>query len=174
MQTMDNCSANVCNLSYQVPSPIPYIAISVAHMLVVIVPTVLLGATILYHVYSNREMRDPITTLFCAVIITSMLSPVTFGLLLDMSMITDLPLLGSCSSPSRAIQSNRNFVFFANVHALPNSADHVHTVLCDQVRQRKDHDQTRPCCVRRRRSMYCHCFYSSYCFRCWCVRRGCA
>ena len=101
---MDNFSANVCNLSYQVPSPIPYIAISVAHMLFVIVPTVLLGATILYHVRADREMRDPITALFCAVTITSMLSPVTFGLLLDMSTITDLPLSGSCSPPSRAIR----------------------------------------------------------------------
>ena len=65
---------------------------------------ILLGATILYRVYSDREMRDPITALFCAVTITTILSP-TFGLLLDMSMITDLPLLGSCSSPSRAIQT---------------------------------------------------------------------
>ena len=104
MQTMDNCSANVCNLSYQVPSPIPYIAISVAHMLFVIVPTVLLGATILYHIRADREMRDPVTTLFCAVTMASMLSLV-FGLLHDMSMITDLPLLGSCSSPFRAIRT---------------------------------------------------------------------
>ena len=96
---MDNCSVNVCNLSH--PSPIPYVAISVAHMLLVIVPTILMGATILYHVHADRKMRDPITILLCGVTITCMVAPSTYGLLLDMSMIADLPLLGSCSSPSR-------------------------------------------------------------------------
>ena len=75
---MDNCSTNECNLSSldedQV-SPTPYIVISVAHMLVVIVPTVSLGAIILYHVRADKEMRDPVTILFCAVTISSMMSP---------------------------------------------------------------------------------------------------
>ena len=101
---MDNCSENVCNLSYQdggEVSPTPYIVASVVHMVVVIVPAISMGATILYHVRANKEMRDPVTILFCAVTITNMLSPSVFGLLLDISMITDLPLLGSCSSASR-------------------------------------------------------------------------
>ena len=102
---MDNCSTNVCNLSYQdgEVSPTPYIVISVVHMVVVIVPTISLGAIILYHVRADKEMRDPVTILFCAVTITNMLSPSMFGLLVDISMITDLPLLGSCSSASRVI-----------------------------------------------------------------------
>eukprot|EP00731_Ephydatia_muelleri_P001992 Em0001g1992a len=103
---MDNCSTNECNLSSldedQV-SPTPYIVISVAHMLVVIVPTVSLGAIILYQVRADKEMRDPVTILFCAVTISSMMSPSVYGLLRDISMITDLPLLGSCLSVSRVV-----------------------------------------------------------------------
>ena len=110
---MDNCSDNVCNISYQdgsEVSPIPYIVISLVHVLTVIVPTVPLGTTILYHVGVNKEMRrDPITILFCAVTITSMLSASVFGLLIDMSMFADLPLLGSCSSPSRAVSVGIGF-----------------------------------------------------------------
>ena len=106
---MDNCSANECNLSYldeEQVSPTSYIVISVAHMLVVIVPTISLGAIILYRVRADKQMRDPITILFCAVTISSMLSPSVYGLLRDISTITDLPLLGSCLSVSRVVYTS--------------------------------------------------------------------
>ena len=99
-----NCTAtNECNTSHQdrdEVSPIPFIAISIVHMTVVIVPTTSLGTIILYNVYAHKEFktRDPITALFCAVTISCMLSPWVYSMLLDISMITNLPLLGSCSS----------------------------------------------------------------------------
>ena len=105
---MENCSSNECNTSYHAGglhgvSPIPYIVISVVHMVVVIVPTISLGAIILHHVRADKEMRDPVTILFCAVTVTSMLPPSVFGLLIDISIFTDIPLLGSCSSRSRVV-----------------------------------------------------------------------
>ena len=92
----ENGSTNACNLSHQDEDPVPYIAISVVHMLVVIVPSITMGAIILCHVRANKELRDPVTTLFCAMTVSCMLSPSSFGLLIDLSMIADLPLLGSC------------------------------------------------------------------------------
>lgn len=62
-----NCTAtNECNTSHQdrdEVSPIPFIAISIVHMTVVIVPTTSLGTIILYNVYAHKEFktRDPIT-----------------------------------------------------------------------------------------------------------------
>ena len=100
----NNNSGNVCNLSCQEEvSPVPFIAISVTHVFVVIVPSLLMGITILYRVLSDKKMRDPVATLFCAETAVVTVSPAVFGLLVDVSMIADLPLLGSCSNRSRAI-----------------------------------------------------------------------
>lgn len=93
----ENGSTNACNLSHQDEDPVPYIAVSVVHMLVVIVPSITMGAIILCHIRANKELRDPVTTLFCAMTVSCM----SFGLLIDLSMIADLPLLGSCSSRYR-------------------------------------------------------------------------
>ena len=107
---MDNSSGNVCNLSYHEEiSSVPFIAISVAHIFVVIVPSLLLGITILYRAFSDKKMRDPVTALFCAETIAVTISPAVIGLLVDISMIADLPLLGSCSNRSRAIYNATTF-----------------------------------------------------------------
>ena len=107
---MDNNSGNVCNTSCQEEiSPLPFITISIAHIFVVIVPSLLLGITILYRVLSDKKMRDPVTTLFCAETTAVTVSPAVIGLLVDISMIADLPLLGSCSNRSRAIYNATTF-----------------------------------------------------------------
>lgn len=102
---MDNCSTNDCNASDQSgdqESPTPYIATAIFHITVVVLPTLLLGAIILRNVYVNKKMRDPITALFCYLTVLCMLSPI-YGLLSDIMAITDVPILGSCSSRLRAI-----------------------------------------------------------------------
>lgn len=84
-----------------------YTAAGVVHIHVVVLPSLLLGTLILCVFYCNKKLRDPLSTLIIWITITCMTAPSTYGLLLDLSVITDMPLIGKCGT----ITSNLFWVF---------------------------------------------------------------
>ena len=74
------------------------IACGVAHLLLVVIPSLILGPLILGVFISNKKLRDPVAILFMCITAVCILGPLTYGLLLDLSLITDFPLLGSCEA----------------------------------------------------------------------------
>ena len=74
------------------------IAIGVGHLLLVVIPTLILGPLILGVFISNKKLRDPVSILFMCITVVCVLGPLTYGLLLDLSLITDFPLLGPCET----------------------------------------------------------------------------
>ena len=77
------------------------IAIGVGHLLLVVTPTIILGPLILGVFISNKKLRDPVSILFMCITVECVLGPLTYGLLLDLSLITDFPLLGPCETIKR-------------------------------------------------------------------------
>ena len=58
---------------------------------------VLLGSQIIYCVYINKTLRDPVSVVMASIAISVMLFTIPNNLL-GLSLITDLPLLGDCSN----------------------------------------------------------------------------
>ena len=67
-------------------------------MLFVIIPTLILGPILLSLLLSNKKLRDPPSILFMCTTVLCMVGPLTYGLLMDISLITGLPVFGSCNS----------------------------------------------------------------------------
>ena len=72
------------------------IAIGVAHLLLVVIPSLILGPLILGVFISSKKFKHPVTVLFMCITVVCVLGPLTYGLLMDLSLITDFPLLGPC------------------------------------------------------------------------------
>ena len=73
-----------------------FVAIGVAHLLLVVVPSLILGPLILGVFISNKKLRDPVSILFICITVVSIVGPLTYGLFQDLGLITDFPLLGAC------------------------------------------------------------------------------
>ena len=73
-----------------------FIAIGVAHLLLVVIPSLILGPLILGVFISNKKQRDSVSILFMCITVVCILGPLTYGLLQDLSLITDFALLGPC------------------------------------------------------------------------------
>ena len=58
---------------------------------------VLLGSQIIYCVYINKTLRDPVSVVMASITISVMLYTIPNNLL-GLSLLTDLPLLGDCSN----------------------------------------------------------------------------
>lgn len=73
-----------------------WIALGVAHILIVILPSLALGSLILSLQVANKHLRDPVSVVFGWTVVVCMVGPVSYALLMDISLITDKPLLGDC------------------------------------------------------------------------------
>ena len=56
-----------------------------------------MGSEIIYCVYHNKTLRDPVSVLIVSVAVTLMV--LTILSLYSSSILTDLPLIGDCSNP---------------------------------------------------------------------------
>ena len=79
-----------------------YIAVAVSHIVLVILPCLTLGPTLLI-ILSNKKLRDPVSAIFSCITVICMTGPSTYGLLMDISLITNKPVLGTCDNPSGAL-----------------------------------------------------------------------
>ena len=94
----NNTSANYsCDAVDQVSSSLA-VGIAVAHILLVVVPSLPLGVTLLLMLKTVE--RDQVTTLFACTTVVCMVGPWTHGLLMDISLITDKPVIGQCGTLS--------------------------------------------------------------------------
>ena len=100
--TSDNiCPANttlrVFGHSHLVPRhPGVYIALAVCHIFLIAIPAVVLSILALYFLIKNSLSRHPTSVVFCWILVICILGPTTYGLLMDFSLIFDVPLLGQC------------------------------------------------------------------------------
>ena len=72
-----------------------YKASGILHLLLVVTPVLTLGPLVLSLFISNKSLRDPASILFMCITSVCILAS-TYGLLMDISLITDIPTLGSC------------------------------------------------------------------------------
>ena len=73
-----------------------FVGTGVAHLILVIIPTLILGPILLSVLLSEKKLRDPPSILFMCTTVLCMVGPVTYGLLMDISLITGLPIYGNC------------------------------------------------------------------------------
>ncbi len=93
---------NSTNYSIVEPGTV-YIASGVAHILLVIIPTIILGSIVLAIFISNKKLRDPVSVVFIFSSAWSIAGPLSYGLLMDVSLITDRKVIGSCQNYSSRI-----------------------------------------------------------------------
>ena len=63
--------------------------------------TMLLGCEIIYCVFTNRKLREPVSALIAAVTILLMILSTPLDLLFALSILFDVPLVGDCTNQSR-------------------------------------------------------------------------
>lgn len=73
-----------------------YYALGWAHLIVVVMPSLIFGPVFLSVLLSDKKFRDPPSILFTSLIIFSVIGPLTHGLLMDISLITDIQVFGDC------------------------------------------------------------------------------
>ena len=88
-----------------------WIALGVAHILIVILPSLALGSTILSLLVANKHLRDPVSVLFGWTAVVCMVGPVSYALLMDISLITDEPMLGDCGTLSGGLYWSLFYAF---------------------------------------------------------------
>ena len=77
-----------------------FIAFGYAHLAIIVLPTLLLGSAILPLVVLDYKKTRGVTSLiFMFIVLISIIGASTHGLLMDLSLITDIPLLGGCNVP---------------------------------------------------------------------------
>lgn len=85
-----------------------YTALGVVHLIIVVVPTLILTAVVLYYLWKQMKTSGlkPVSLLFFFLPIWCMLGPLTYGILWDISLITAVPVFGNCTSkhPVHVIQ----------------------------------------------------------------------
>ena len=84
-------------------------AIGAVHLVFVFIPSLVIGATVLVHVWKlmgDKKASEINQTLlvYFVLISTCMLAPSTYGILWDISLITGIPTMGNCASyPSNVV-----------------------------------------------------------------------
>lgn len=76
--------------------PSVYIALALCHMFLIAVPAVVLSSLAIYFIVKKSLSRHPTNVVFCWICAICILGPSTYGLLMDFSLIFDVPLLGRC------------------------------------------------------------------------------
>ena len=78
-----------------------YILIGVGHIAFVVIPVSILGPILLYfRVPEYKKTKSTISIIFIFITLLCTIAPCTYGLLMDLSLITDVPLLTSVCSIS--------------------------------------------------------------------------
>ena len=103
---MNNCSENHsesigtqhCNSSLTYEGEAVDVIIPILDLAFIIL-TVVLGSEIIYCVYHNKTLRDPVSVLIVSVVLTLMVLTIIYSLY-SLSILTDLPLIGDCSNLS--------------------------------------------------------------------------
>ena len=76
-----------------------YIALGVAHLLVVVLPCAIFAPMLLAVLLKDKaSRRDPVVTALVCTVLPSLVGPLGYGWLLDLSLITDKPFFGNCAS----------------------------------------------------------------------------
>ena len=75
-------------------------AVAYLHIILIIVPTLVLGITIIAVIWKVRKPSGltPIITFYLAMALFSLAAVLSYGLLWDISLITDIPYLGECGT----------------------------------------------------------------------------
>ena len=73
-----------------------YYALGWVHLITVVMPSLFFGPVFLSVLLSEKKFRDSPSILFASSIVLSVLGPLTYGLLMDFSLITDLQVFGDC------------------------------------------------------------------------------
>ena len=87
-------------------------AVGATHILLVSIPSLILGTIVLSLLLSNKKLRDPASIIFICNTILCVVSPITYGLLMDISLLTDIPVIGKCGT----LRENTFWVFFYVSH----------------------------------------------------------
>lgn len=77
-------------------------ALGATHILLVVIPSLILSTIVLSLLLSNKKLRDPSSIIFICTTILCVVSPLTYGLLMDVSIITNEPVIGKCGTSSEA------------------------------------------------------------------------
>ena len=104
--------SNRTNYLYDIDAA--WTALGILHIAIVILPTLVLGITVLVFLYKLAKISgvNPILVLYSAVAIFCNLGTLSYSLLGDISLITDIPILGNCTSfPESSIQFVVRFCF---------------------------------------------------------------
>ena len=77
-----------------------YKALGTAHLIIVVMPTLVLASIVIYCMYILMKTSGvkPVSLLFLFLAILCMLGPLSYGILWDVSLITAIPILGNCTS----------------------------------------------------------------------------
>ena len=77
-----------------------YVALGITHLLVVVIPSVAAATAVLYYIYriAKESGLKPVTLLYAFVAILCIIGPLCCGILSDISIITNIPIFGNCSS----------------------------------------------------------------------------
>ncbi len=105
MAAMNNSAFNISQQNFTDSSDVSvfYIAIALLHILLVVVPALVFGPIVLGIFISNKELRDPVSILYICTGTLCVVGPLTYGLLMDFSLLTTVQLFGSCDSQTSKI-----------------------------------------------------------------------
>jgi hypothetical protein len=97
----DVCPANTTLRIFGQTEIIPratgvYIALAVCHMFLIAIPAVVLSSLAMFILVKKSLSRHPTSLVFFWICVICFLGPSTYGLLMDFSLIFDVPLLGRC------------------------------------------------------------------------------
>ena len=77
-----------------------YKALGIAHIIIVVIPTLVLASVVIYCLCTLMKASGvkPVSLLFLFLAILCMLGPLSYGILLDVSLITAIPVYGNCTT----------------------------------------------------------------------------
>lgn len=88
------------NSSNQYPTQ-AYVALGTIHLIIVVIPSFVIASASLYFILriTRKTGVQPVTLLYALVAILSIVGPLSYGILNDISAITNLPIFGNCFNP---------------------------------------------------------------------------
>lgn len=94
-----NTTLRVFGQSFIVPrDPFVYITLAVCHMIAILIPAVVFSSLAIYFLVRKTLSKHPTNLIFLWICVICILAPCSYGLLMDLSLIFDLPLLGHCET----------------------------------------------------------------------------
>ena len=94
----DSCANGLMFFGHPLPNSgsLFYVVLAVAHIVLIVLPAVALGTGALVYLSSSHINKHPTVYVLRWICVVSILCPSTYGLLMDISLLTDLPILGTC------------------------------------------------------------------------------